>query len=311
MILNYNLTMQREVLPGVSVELGYVGNRGYNQPYNQQLMVSEPGTGLQGVPLFQRFGRTATTTLRAYGVDSFYNALQASVEKRFSNNVAFTAAYTWSRSIDYVSNNGMFGNHLILELNKAVSDFDRKHSFTLSHTVELPFGRGQKYLSKGLAATILGGWQANGIFQAFSGRPFSVTMSNAQLNGGPSNTQRPDQLRYPTISGNVGPGTQWFDVTAFATPTPNRFGTAGRNTLRGPGLVNYDFSIFKSFAITENKRIEFRTELYNLTNTPHFNQPAGNFSTPASFGAITSTIGVNGVAGGGEREVQFALRFLF
>lgn len=311
MILSYNLTAQREVLPGLSVELGYVGNRGYNQPYNQQLMASQPGTGLAGVPLNQRFGRTATTTLRAYGVDSYYNALQASVEKRFAQNVAFTAAYTWSRSIDYVSNNGALFNPIVLELNKGVSDFDRTHSFTLSHTVELPFGRGQRYLSNGWAATLLGGWQLNGIFQAFSGRPFSVTMSNAQLNGGPNNNQRPDQLRYPAITGNVGPGTQWFDVTAFATPTPNRFGTAGRNTLRGPGLTNYDFSIFKSFTITENKRIEFRTEFYNLTNTPHFNQPAGNFSTPASFGSITSTIGINGVAGGGEREVQFALRFLF
>ncbi len=310
-VLSYNLTAQREVMPGLSVELSYVGNRGYNQPYNRALMVSQPGAGLAGVPLNQKFGRTATTTLRAYGVDSFYNALQASVEKRFSNNVAFTAAYTWSRSIDYTSNNGGLGNPLILEFNKAVSDFDRKHGFTLSHTVELPFGRGQKYLSKGPAAVILGGWQANGIFQAFSGRPFSVTMSNAQLNGGPNNAQRPDQLRYPSISGLVGPGTQWFDVTAFATPSPNRYGTAGRNTLRGPNLISYDFSVFKQFQITESKRIEFRTEFYNLTNTPHFNQPAGNFSTPASFGSITSTIGANGVAGGGEREVQFALRFLF
>lgn len=81
--------------------------------------------------------------------------------------------------------------------------------------------------------------------------------------------------------------------------------------MRGPGLVNYDFSVFKGFAISETKRVEFRTEFYNLTNTPHFNQPASNFSTPASFGSITSTIAASGVAGGGEREVQFALRFLF
>ncbi len=311
MILSYNLTAQREITPGLSVEVGYVGNRGYNQPFNRALMASQPGTGLQGVPLFQKFGRTATTTLRGYGVDSFYNALQLSAEKRLSQGIAFTVAYTWSRSIDYTSNNGGLGNPIVLEFNKAVSDFDRTHALTVSHSYDLPFGRGRKYLSSGPAAVILGGWQLNGIFQAFSGRPFSVTMSNAQLNGGPSNAQRPDQLRYPAISDQIGPGTQWFDVTAFAAPTPNRYGTAGRNTLRGPDLVNYDFSIFKSFAITENKRIEFRTEFYNLTNTPHFNQPASNFSTASSFGSITSTIGANGVAGGGEREVQFALRFLF
>lgn len=310
MILSYNLTAQREVLPGFSVEIGYVGNRGYEQPFNKQLMASEPGTGLAGVPLFQKFGRTATTTLRGYGVDSYYNSLQISAEKRLARGVAFTVAYTWSRSIDYTSNNGGLGNPIVLAYNKAVSDFDRTHGLTVSHTYELPLGRGRRYLSKGPAAVLLGGWQANGIFQAYTARPFSVSMSATQLNGGPNNAQRPDQLRYPDKLSNVGPGTQWFDVTAFAAPTPNRYGTAGRNTLRGPGLVNYDFSLFKSFAISESKRVEFRTEFYNLTNSPHFSQPNGSFATQA-FGSITSTTSIGGQTGAGEREVQFALRFLF
>jgi outer membrane receptor protein involved in Fe transport len=311
MVLSYNLTVQREVTPGLSVEVGYVGNRGYNQPFNRRLDASIPGTGLQGVPIFQKFGRTATTTLRGYGVDSFYNALQVSAEKRLSRGIAFTLAYTWSRSIDYTSNNGGLGNPIFLEFNKGPADFDRTHGLSISHTFELPFGRGRKYLSSGPAAVILGGWQISGIFQAYSGRPFSVTMSNAQLNGGPGNSQRPDQLRNPSITGDVGPGTTWFDISAFAAPLPGRYGTAGRNTLRGPGLVNYDFSVFKNFQITENKRIEFRTEFYNLTNTPHFNQPNNNFSVPAAFGSVTSTVGTNGLVGAGEREVQFALRFLF
>jgi hypothetical protein len=134
-------------------------------------------------------------------------------------------------------------------------------------------------------------------------------MSNAALNGGPGNALRPDQLRQPEVSGIVGPGTTWFDITAFANPIPAgaapRYGTAGRNSLRGPSYLNYDFSIFKSFQIMEGKRLEFRTEFYNLTNTPKFAQPNGNFSQ-ATFGVVNSTL--NGV---GEREVQFALRFLF
>ena len=81
--------------------------------------------------------------------------------------------------------------------------------------------------------------------------------------------------------------------------------TAGRNSVRGPGFFNYDFSVFKAFRLTETKRVEFRTEIYNLTNTPKFNQPNGNFSQ-SSFGSVTSTIN-----NAGEREVQFALRFLF
>lgn len=310
MVLSYNLTVQREVTPGLSVQVGYVGNRGYNQPYNQRLDASLPGTGTAGIEIFQKFGRTANTTLRGYGVDSFYNALQVSAEKRLAHGVAFTVAYTWSRSIDYTSNNGALTNPIFLEFNKGASDFDRTHGLSISHTFELPFGRGRRYLRQGPAAVILGGWQLNGIFQAYTGRPFSVTMSNAQLAGGPGNSQRPDQLRAPAITGEVGPGTSWFDTSAFAAPSANRYGTAGRNTLRGPGLANYDFSIFKSFTVSEKKRLEFRTEIYNLTNTPHFNQPDGNFSGTA-FGSVTSTIGTNGLVGGGEREVQFALRFLF
>jgi outer membrane receptor protein involved in Fe transport len=314
MVVNWNLTAQRELSPGLSFEVGYVGNRGYDQPYNRQLMASLPGTGLQGVPLFQKFGRSATTTLRAYGVDSWYNSLQTSLEKRFAGGLSFTVSYTWSRSIDYTSNNGGLGNPIFLELNKGLSDYDRKHALAISHSYELPFGKGHNYLKNGPLAHIAGGWQLNGILGAYSGRPFSVSMANTALNGGPNNAQRPDQLRYPTVSGDIGPGTRWFDTSAFADPIPTgatpRYGTAGRNTLRGPDLINYDFSIFKNFAISEKKRVEFRMEVYNLTNTPHFNIPNGNFSQ-ASFGSITSTIGANGVAGTGEREVQFALRFLF
>ncbi|MFN7929068.1 MAG: hypothetical protein U0Y68_14200 [Blastocatellia bacterium] len=103
--------------------MSYIGNRGFNQPFNKQLMVSQPGAGLAGVPLNQKFGRTATTTLRGFGVDSFYNAFQTSVQKRFASGLALAGSYTFSRSIDYTSNGGGLGNPLILEFNKALSDF--------------------------------------------------------------------------------------------------------------------------------------------------------------------------------------------
>jgi outer membrane receptor protein involved in Fe transport len=308
-VLSYNLTIQHELMSGLSLEVGYVGNRGYNQPFNKRLDASLPGTGNAGIPLNQKFGRTAQTTLRAYGVDSYYNSLQAQLEKRLSRGISFGAAYTWSRSTDFTSNNGGLNNPIFLELNYGPSDFDRTHTLTINHTLELPFGRGKAYLNSGPLAVILGDWQLNGILSMYSGRPFTVSMSNAALNGGPGNALRPDQLRQPSISGTVGPGTTWFDTTAFANPIPTgatpRYGTAGRNSLRGPGYFNYDFSIFKGFQIREDMRIEFRTELYNLTNTPKFGQPNGNFSQ-SSFGVVNTTFN-----NAGEREVQFALRFLF
>ena len=94
----------------------------------------------------------------------------------------------------------------------------------------------------------------------------------------------------------------WFDTSAFGQPGANRFGTAGRNVLTGPGLVNYDGSIVRNVALRERLRLEIRGELYNLTNTPHFNNPVGNVNA-VNFGQITSA--------SGEREVQLAMRLTF
>jgi hypothetical protein len=220
MILSHNLTIQHELMSGLSLEVGYVGNRGYNQPFNKRLDASLPGTGNAGIPLNQKFGCTAQTTLRAYGVDSYYNSLQAQLEKRLSRGISFGTSYTWSRSTDYTSNNGGLNNPIFLELNYGPSDFDRSHTLTIHHTLELPFEKGKAYLNSGPLAVIAGDWQVNGILSAYSGRPFTLSMSNAALNGGPGNALRPDQLRQPSISGTVGPGTTWFDVTAFANPIP-------------------------------------------------------------------------------------------
>src|SRR4029079_5856243 len=181
MVLSYNLTVQHELMPGLSLEVGYVGNRGYNQPFNKRLDASLRGTGTAGIPLNQKFGRTAQTTLRAYGVDSYYNSLQAQLEKRFSHGISFGASYTWSRSTDYTSNNGGLNTPIFLELNYGPSDFDRTHALTINHTLELPFGRNKAYLNKGPLAVILGDWQLNGIFSGYSGRPFTTSMSNAAL----------------------------------------------------------------------------------------------------------------------------------
>lgn len=98
---------------------------------------------------------------------------------------------------------------------------------------------------------------------------------------------------------------KWFDITSFAAPGSNRFGNGGRNIVRGPNLINYDMSVFKQFPIRDRARLEFRSEFYNLTNTPHFGNPNGNVNS-GNFGEVSSTLG-----GYGEREIQFALRLTF
>jgi hypothetical protein len=169
----------------------------------------------------------------------------------------------------------------------------------------LPFGKGKHYLSSGgIPAFLLGGWQINGIYRFATGTPFTATADATACNC-PGNNNFADAVGQLVYLNGVGPGQHWFNTSAFAVPGPNRFGTAGRNTIRGPHLSNYDFSVFRTFNVTERFHLEYRAEFYNLTNTPHFANPGGSVSS-ASFGVITSTLG-----GYGARQTQMALRLTF
>ena len=176
--------------------------------------------------------------------------------------------------------------------------------FTMSHIYELPLGKGRKYLTRGAMAYLVGNWQVNGILRLATGPPFNVLADATPCNC-PGNSNFADALHPASILGGVGPQQKWFDITAFGQPGANRFGNAGRNIVRAPGLKNYDMSIFRVFPVTERFKLEFRSEFYNLTNTPHFGTPSNNINS-GNFGEVTGTLG-----GYGNREVQFALRLAF
>ena len=114
---------------------------------------------------------------------------------------------------------------------------------------------------------------------------------------------RPKVNGVPEVFREVGKGSPWFDTSVFAAPAPAAFGNVGRNVLRGPGLVSLDFSVFRKFPITERVTGEFRMESFNFTNTPHFNNPSGSF-TSSSFGQVTS-------AAADQRQFQLALKVMF
>jgi hypothetical protein len=288
----------------MTFDVGYVGNLGRDLPYNQQLNAAPPGTGAAGRPFNQRFGRTADVSLRANGVNSNYNSLQANASKRFSQGVSFTLAYTYSKSLDVGSDQAGFTDQTNIRRHYGPSNFDRTHMFTLSHIFELPVGKGKRYLQSGSLGYLVGNWQVNGILRSVTGTPFTVTADATPCNC-PGNGNFADALSPARILGGVGPRQKWFDVTAFGQPGASRFGNTGRNTVRGPGFTNYDFSVFRIFPIRERYRLEFRSEFYNLTNTPHFANPSNNINS-GNFGEITSTLG-----GYGNREVQLALRLTF
>jgi hypothetical protein len=126
----------------------------------------------------------------------------------------------------------------------------------------------------------------------------------------PGNSQTPDQVKLSVDNpGKVGDDGTWFDTTAFARPTGARFGTVGRNTMRGPGVVNMDLSLFRTFKLTERWNLQFRGESFNLSNTPHFANPNGNANS-SSFGRITATQSAADAVGR-SREMRFGLRLGF
>lgn len=303
-VQSYNFTYQRQLSGGLAFDLGYVGNLGRQLPFNQQLNAAAPGAGTGGLP-FAPFGRTASTSERGDGVNSNYNSLQVNLQKRFTHGYTFSIAYAYSKALDVGSNQASFINNLDRRRQYGPADFDQTHLLTITHLFELPFGKGKPFLSGGgFAAHLLSNWKLNGIYRYATGTPFTATADATSCNC-PGNGNYADATSPVQTLGGVGPNQAWFSTASFAVPGPNRFGTAGRNTIRGPHLSNYDFSLFRGFSFKDRFTLELRGEFYNLTNSPHFSNPNANVSS-ASFGTITSTL-----TGYGNRQVQTAVRITF
>ena len=147
-------------------------------------------------------------------------------------------------------------------------------------------------------------WQVNGVLGVFSGAPFTLIANGGSVNT-PSNQQTPDQVGEPTVTGNIGASGTYYDLSAFAAPTGVRFGNMGRSAIRGPGGTNLDFSLFRAFTLGASRRLEFRAEAFNLTNSPTFANP-GNDITTTNFMRITGLL-----SGYSERQVRLGLRFSF
>jgi hypothetical protein len=298
---SYNLTYQREIGWNMAWDIGYVGSLGRRLPFQQQLNAAPPGTGVAGRPFTVLFGRTANVDLRAHGLNNNYNSLQTNITKRFSQGLQFTAAYTFSKILGTGDDQGGFIVQTDIHRNYGPTGYDRTHMFVASHIFELPFGAGKTFLRTGLGRHLLGGWQLNGVFRWVSGAPFTPT-ADATACKCPGNGNFADVVAPAQYLRGTGEGKLWIDPSSFQEPAANHFGTAGRNSLRGPGFKNYDLSLFRNFRLGERIRLELRGEAYNLTNSPRWGNPVSSIND-ANFGQILSA--------GGERELQVAVRLTF
>lgn len=309
-VMQYNFTIQQQLSAQWSLQAGYVGNtsrklylqRDANAPIYIPGQSTAANVNARRPYLPGTFGQIPETET---GANADYNSLQVSLTRRFAHGFTLMANYTWSKSIDIASDDQTsptvvsFADSNNLGMDRAPSDFDTPHRLVVSYLWELP-----KVQRWGLVGKeLLSGWQINGITDIRSGSPFNIT-SNIDSNFDGNTTDRPDLAGNPFLDTSRSRSqliNEYFNTAAFGATT-GLYGTAGRNLIYGPGSVNWDFSAFKNFSVTESKTVQFRAELFNLFNQVNLNNPNAVLTSP-SFGRI--------LGAGAPRIVQFGLKFLF
>ncbi|MGA1368820.1 MAG: TonB-dependent receptor domain-containing protein [Blastocatellia bacterium] len=338
-IQSWNLMVERKLISDIKVEIGYVGTGTRNQFGDLNVNVAQAPNSVR--PLQQRYGRTANTLMWDGFTSTSYHALQVAVNRRYSNGLFIKGAYTYSKSINFFDDSGWAGLPLVnagseIGRNRALAGFDIPHNVQIGAAYELPFGKGKSFATEGAAAAILGGWSLSGVGNITAGRPLTIGAAGGSVNS-PGNGQTADLVGTPSFPKNTGPGATWFDPTPFrpvefspewlasvanGTPRPFRWGTLGRNTLRGPGYANLDLSLVRTFRITEKVTTDFRIDAFNFTNTPWFANPGTNASAPtrdaqgnilrdAAGNLRTNGFGEVRASNQTQRQIRFGFRIGF
>jgi Carboxypeptidase regulatory-like domain len=330
-IQEWTFDIQRQLGDAWLLDIGYVGTRGLhlprrvdpNQPINLSVdnsLAIEQECLTSGCP--RPYPLFAQMSYAEASGSSIYHGLQLKVDRHFAKGLALLAAYTYSKAIDtnstFLSTNANANipqNSRDLAAEKGLSDFDHRHRLSFAYNYELPFGSTVWRTGNHSVNYAISGWQLSGIVTAQSGSVFTPIISG-NISG--ASEEPGDTTDRPNLVGNPIPAqqtpNQWISVAAFAPPASLRFGNAGRNILVGPGLFSWDFAMLRDFRLTEPKALEFRFEMFNLTNRPNFDFPENDLASP-SFGQIFNTVQpLAGLASGGPgdpREIQLGLKFLW
>jgi hypothetical protein len=342
-VQSWNLNIQRELTSTVGLQVGYFGSKAthlrISRNINQFINGVRPFPRLSAASSILPGSTLGNITEISSGGNSNYNALWVTGTKRISRGLQFNASYTWSKSIDYNSLNSqgvVVQNSYNIQGDRGLSDFDARHRFVISWLYELPF-KGNR---------LIDGWQISGITQWQTGNPINILAGNplALIPNAPA-TSPLRQLNIASFTGVgsirpdligdirvIGSPNQWFTNTVcdprspqgcpagsvFALPVSIvngqpvfHFGNLGRNTVTGPGFNNTDFSILKNTKITEQLRVQFRAEIFDIFNHANFGQPGRIAQVGStSFGVITNTRFPTGDSGS-SRQVQLALKLIF
>jgi len=328
-VMQWNLSVARELTSTLAVTVGYVGSRGVHLPYRvdniDMVLPTLTPAGYVFPPVATsktmnpNFGRINSTLWQA---SSFYDALQADIAKRISHGVEFHAAYTWGKSIDTLSAteaddafpNGLF-NQLFFDqrTSRGLSDFNVAQTFVLSFTWELPHPASSARVPK----WALSGWQLGGLYKASSGQPFTPI-----LGGDPAGMKLDETSEPPNRLGgsdcrtltNPGNPNHFIKTQCLAFPGASKWGNLGRNTLIGPGVSKLDFSVFKNNPvkrISESFNVQFRAEFFNILNRANFASPTDNFTVFDHLGNPISSAGLITSTQTTSRQIQFAVKCIW
>ncbi|WP_158748660.1 TonB-dependent receptor [Acidobacterium sp. S8] len=250
---------------------------------------------------------------------SVYDALQTKLQHRFRGGVTALVNYTYSHALGDSSNanlgaqnNDSFRWSKHPEWEYGNLDFDVRHRFVSSYTWDLPFGHKQHFASDVNTFTnlIIGDWQTSGIVTLSSGTWFTVTDANANF-ANSDGQQRPDVVPGQKANGKPCMTGTFFNTCAFQDPQQGSFGNVGLNTLRGPGVENWDASILKDFPISEDRHFEFRAEFYNMLNHANFLFAAPGPQNSNNATVLGSTTFGYVTAARAPRQIQFGLKFYY
>ena len=315
-VLQWNFAIQRQLPFHLNLDVAYVGSHGVDTGASVNL---NPGlilgAGSAGQPYFKLFGRTVAETQFFQGFSSTFNSLQVKFDRRWTNGLTMTTAFTWQKAMDFQSGDdgGLARWYINPQRNYARADFDRTLNFVQSYVYRSPFGKGQKFLTSGIGAAILGGWQATGILTLRTGSPLTFTDGAGSVSvNATGNTQTPNQIAPIVVLHGINIGNPWFDRSSFAPTTPGTFGSMGRNDWSGPGQFRIDLGVSRWISLNERFKLQIRGDSYNFTNSPFFSNPQTDRNN-SSFGYVTGTnssgSGVNGFSA--SRSVQLAMKVTF
>ena len=295
---NLNQLTAQQLAQGPAL-LNKVPNPYFGQIPSSSSIGGKTVTAAQLLKPYSRFLNVAT--YRNNSGTTNYNAVEAKMEERLSHGVAFLFAYTHSKLIDDASS--VFSSTVLSSPNSSsliaadtyrpylerdLSNGDMPNVTSFSGIYDLPAGHGHRFASSGVTDSVLGGWSFNAIVSLQSGMPVTVTQATNNNSFAGFALQRPNLTGKPSFSPRDRTPAHFFNTAAFATAPQFTIGNASRNPVRGPAYRDLDVALVKHSTLYRETELEFRVELFNVTNTPAFGQPNGSFGS-AAFGSITST----------------------